>query len=56
MSKANQLYDLQELDLELDSKKQVLSKVISCIGESNALIDGRAALAQEQKNLAETEH
>ena len=56
MSKANQLYDLQELDLELDSEKQVLSKVISCIGESSDLIDGRAALAQEQKTLAETEH
>jgi predicted nucleic acid-binding Zn-ribbon protein len=56
LSKAKQLYDLQELDLELDSKRQSLSNVVSCIGESSALIDGRAALAQEQKKLAETEH
>jgi len=56
LSKAKQLYDLQELDLESDSKRQSLSKVISCIGESSALIDGRTALAQEQKQLAETEH
>jgi len=56
LSKAKQLYDLQEFDLESDSKKQALSKVISCIGESSSLIDGRAALAQEQKKLEETEH
>ena len=56
MSKAKQLYDLQELDLELDSKRQALSKITSCIGESGALIDKRAALAQEQKELENTEH
>jgi uncharacterized protein len=56
VSKAKQLYDLQELDLESDSQKQALLKVISCIGESSALIDGRAALAQEQQKLAEAEH
>jgi predicted nucleic acid-binding Zn-ribbon protein len=56
VSKAKQLYDLQELDLESDSQRQSLSKVVSCIGESSDLIDGRAALAQEQKKLAETEH
>ncbi|MFA5374807.1 MAG: C4-type zinc ribbon domain-containing protein [Dehalococcoidia bacterium] len=56
MSKAKQLYDLQELDLESDSQKQALSKIISCIGESSTLLDGRAVLAQEQKKLEETEH
>jgi predicted nucleic acid-binding Zn-ribbon protein len=56
LSKAKQLYDLQELDLESDSQKQALSKIFSCIGESSALIDGRTALAQEQQKLAETEH
>ena len=56
MSTAKQLYDLQEIDLELDSKRQALSKVVSCIGESSALKDGRAALAQEQKKLDEKEH
>ena len=56
MSKAKQLYDLQELDSELDSRRQALSNIISRIGESSALIDGRAALAQEQQRLAEAEH
>ena len=56
MSKANQLYDLQELDLESDSQRQSLSNVVSCIGESSALIDGRAALAQEEGRLVEIEH
>jgi predicted nucleic acid-binding Zn-ribbon protein len=56
LSEAKQLYDLQELDLDIDSKRQALSKAISYIGESNALIEGRAALAQQQKQLEETEH
>jgi uncharacterized protein len=56
LSKAKQLYDLQELDLELDSRRQALSDITSRIGESSALIDGRAGLAQEQKKLEETEH
>jgi len=56
LSEAKQLYDLQELDLELDSKRQALSNAVSRIGESDALIEGRAALAQQQKKLEETEH
>ena len=56
MSKAKQLYDLQELDSELDSRRQALSNIISRIGESSTLIDGRAALIQEQQRLAEAEH
>jgi uncharacterized protein len=56
LSKAKQLYDLQELDLELDAKRQALSKVVSAMGESGALIGGREALASEQKLLSEAEH
>lgn len=56
MSKAKQLYDLQELDLELDAKRQALSKVVSAMGESGVLISGREALASEQKSLSEAEH
>ena len=52
---AKQLYDLQDLDLELDSRRQALAKTISCIGESNALIEGRAALAQMKNKLEEAE-
>jgi predicted nucleic acid-binding Zn-ribbon protein len=56
LSKAKQLYDLQELDSELDARRQALSNIMSRICESSALIDGRAGLAQEQKKLEETEH
>ncbi|MFA5054918.1 MAG: C4-type zinc ribbon domain-containing protein [Dehalococcoidia bacterium] len=56
MSEAKQLYDMQELDLDIDSRRQELSKTISSIGESNALIEGRVALVQQQKKLEETEH
>jgi len=56
LSEAKQLYDMQELDLDIDSRRQELSKTISSIGESNALIEGRVALVQQQKKLEETEH
>jgi uncharacterized protein len=56
LSKAKQLYDLQELDLELDAKRQALSKAVSAMGESGVLISGREALASEQKSLSEAEH
>jgi len=53
LSEAKQLYDLQELDLELDAKRQALAKTVSCIGESDALIEGRAALERQRGKLEE---
>lgn len=55
MSKAKQLYDLQELDIELDAKRQALLNVVSSIGESNTLLEARDLLALEQKKLVEAE-
>lgn len=55
MIEAKQLYDLQELDLELDAKRQSLAKTLSCIGESDALLEGRAALERQRKKLEEME-
>jgi predicted nucleic acid-binding Zn-ribbon protein len=56
LSIAKQLYDLQEIDLELDSNRQKLQKIVSSIGESGSLIEGRAELERQQKKMEETEH
>ena len=53
MNKAKQLYELQELDLELEAKRQTLAQVEAGIGESGALLDARAALVQEEGRVKE---
>ena len=53
MNKAKQLYELQELDLELEAKRQKLAQVEAGIGESGALLDARAALAQAEGRVKE---
>jgi hypothetical protein len=53
MSVAKQLYQLQEVDLELESKEQAVKQITSQLGESGALADARNRLAQEQKRLEE---
>lgn len=50
---ARQLYQLQELDLELDERKRALSQLLGQLGESGAIIRLRAELASEQKRLDE---
>jgi hypothetical protein len=53
LNKAKQLYELQELDMELEAKRQTLVQVEAGIGESGALLDARAALAQEEGRVKE---
>ena len=53
LNKAKQLYELQELDLELEAKRQTLVQVEAGIGESSVLIDARVALAQEEGRVKE---
>jgi len=53
VSKARQLYELQELDLEIEAKGEALSLVESRLGESRALADARTSLAREKEGLAE---
>ena len=53
MNKAKQLYELQELDLELTAKRQTLAQVEAGIGESSALIDARVPLAQSEERVKE---
>jgi predicted nucleic acid-binding Zn-ribbon protein len=56
MSVAKQLYQLQEVDLELESKELAVKQITSQLGESEALADARNRLAQEQKRLEELSH
>jgi predicted nucleic acid-binding Zn-ribbon protein len=53
MSVAKQLYELQELDLEIDSQEQALARATSQLGESQALLRARDQLQSEQKRLEE---
>ena len=55
MNKARQLYELQEVDLEIEAKREALASVESQLGESVAVIEAQAALAKERQRLAELE-
>jgi len=53
MSAARQLYQLQELDLEIDSQEQALSQATSQLGESQAVLKLQRQLQSEQQRLEE---
>ena len=53
MNTARQLYELQEVDLDIEAKGETLASVEGRLGESEAIVEGRAALAKEQERLAE---
>lgn len=55
MSQPKQLYTLQEVDLELEKKRETLSQVGSQIGESQAVKQSQDQLGAERKHLAELE-
>jgi len=55
LSKGRQLYELQEVDLEMDSKREALSHVSSRLGESEVLDQARLSLARDEERLAELE-
>lgn len=52
---AKQLYQLQEIDLELKSKEQVLRQIASQLGESQAVVRMRNKLELERQHLEELE-
>jgi predicted nucleic acid-binding Zn-ribbon protein len=56
MNVARQLYELQELDLEIESDELALKQVISQIGESQAVLKARAQLDAGQQRLEELKH
>ena len=55
MSKARNLYELQEIDLKIDSKRKMLADVSSRIGESDSLNQARSHLIAEEQQLAEVQ-
>lgn len=53
MSVTSQLYQLQELDLELTSSQQTADRITSQLGESETVIEARKKLDSERKLLEE---
>jgi len=53
MSVVKQLYQLQEIDLELESSEQALNQITSQLGESEAVVKAQEKLAQERQRLEE---
>jgi predicted nucleic acid-binding Zn-ribbon protein len=55
MSLAKTLYDLQQIDLNIQKEQETLDDINRQLGESEALIQAKEALQAEKKHLAETE-
>ena len=55
MSFALMLYELQQIDLEIQKKQEILEEIDSQLGESQALLDARAGLCVAQEHLAAVE-
>ena len=53
MSAAKQLYQLQEIDLEVESSEQAVSQIASQLGESEVVVRAQAELTLEQQRLDE---
>ena len=53
MSITKQLYQLQEIDLELESKEQALKQIASQLGENQAVVRVQTKLASENQHLEE---
>ncbi len=53
MSMTKQLYQLQEVDLELESNEQALKQITSQLGESEAVLSAKDKLALERQRLEE---
>ena len=53
MSKGKQLYELQEVDLEIDAKRETLTQVMGQLGESEVLDEAHLSLARDEEKLVE---
>jgi len=56
MNVARQLYQLQELDLGIESDERALEQATGQIGESRAVVKAKAQLESEQQRLEELRH
>jgi len=55
MTLAKTLYDLQQIDLDIQKEQDTLDDIKQQLGESESLVQARAALQAEKKHLSETE-
>ena len=53
MSKGKQLYELQEVDLEIDAKRETLTQVMGRLGKSEVLDEAHLSLARDEEKLVE---
>ena len=53
MGVVKQLYQLQEVDLEIESSEQALAQIASQLGESQAVVKARTELKSKQQHLEE---
>jgi hypothetical protein len=56
MGTARQLYQLQGIELEIESKEQALARNKAQLGESQALARARAELSRAEQNLEQLTH
>jgi predicted nucleic acid-binding Zn-ribbon protein len=56
MNKVKQLYELQEVDLEIQRKTEALAQVRSQLGKDDDLVAARSAYDMTKKHLADLEH
>lgn len=55
MRLAKKLYELQQVDLEIQKQQEILDEINQQLGESEALIKAKGELLAEEKHLAEVE-
>ena len=56
MSVTRQLYELQEIDLAIESQEQALKQVANQLGESQTVLGARSKLASESQRMEELRH
>jgi predicted nucleic acid-binding Zn-ribbon protein len=56
MSVARQLYQLQVVELDIESKERALAKCLSQLGESHVVDEAKARLLSAQEHLEKLEH
>jgi predicted nucleic acid-binding Zn-ribbon protein len=55
MAQVKTLYDLQQIDLDIQREQEALDDISTHLGENQVLLQARAELIAEQEHLAETE-
>jgi hypothetical protein len=54
MSLPGQLYELQQIDIELQKKQQLGEQIVQQLSENQALLDARSKFASQEEQLADT--